>query len=165
MILGIIVGPRTSQTIALTASIVMGVPCYFSDGFSCFTMHCLPTTIKSKCFLNWKTRTPQRSCKRTSSRSRICSGSKRKEKRQIGRYQSSHQMGAERLAKLGFNIGTSFLERLNLTIRQSLAPFVKLASAKKRAFFFFIFYNFARPHMISEKKYRIPMNDFTSWDN
>ena len=40
LIFGIIVGPRTSgialSLIALTASIVMGVPCYFSDGFSCY---------------------------------------------------------------------------------------------------------------------------------
>ncbi len=39
LILGIIVGPRISETalslIALTAGIVMGVPCYFSGGFSC----------------------------------------------------------------------------------------------------------------------------------
>ena len=40
LILGIIVGPRKSETafslIALTASIVLGVPCYFSDGFNCY---------------------------------------------------------------------------------------------------------------------------------
>jgi len=63
--------------------------------------------------------------------------------------------GAERLAQLGLKIGTSFLERLNLTIRQSLAPLKRKTlgysktreNLKKQVIFFQVFYNFARPHM------------------
>ncbi|MBF0204953.1 MAG: hypothetical protein HQK67_11770 [Desulfamplus sp.] len=63
--------------------------------------------------------------------------------------------GVERLAELGLKIGTSFLERLNLTIRQSLAPLKRKTlgyskdreNLKKQTIFFQAFYNFARPHM------------------
>jgi hypothetical protein len=67
---------------------------------------------------------------------------------------------AERLAKFGINIGTSFLERLNLTIRQCLAPLrrktlgysKKRENLKKQTVFFQAFYNFARPHMSLREK-------------
>ena len=40
LIFDMIVGPRTFETIlslvALTAGIALGVPCFFSDGFSCY---------------------------------------------------------------------------------------------------------------------------------
>ena len=40
LILAMVVGPRTFETalalIAMTAGIVLGVPCFFSDGFSCY---------------------------------------------------------------------------------------------------------------------------------
>ena len=40
LILAMVVGPRTFETalqlIQMTASIVLGVPCFFSDGFSCY---------------------------------------------------------------------------------------------------------------------------------
>jgi len=46
LILGIVVGPRTYQTalllIQITAMILTGIPCFFSDGFSCY----LPALIE-----------------------------------------------------------------------------------------------------------------------
>jgi len=75
LILGIIVGPRTAETalslIALTAGIVMGVPCFFSDGFSCYYNALLEHYHQLKVFLRigkpgrpkqlqkkWRPRTP-----------------------------------------------------------------------------------------------------------
>ncbi len=63
--------------------------------------------------------------------------------------------GAERFVKSGLKISTTLLERLNLTIRQSLAPLWRKTlsfskdreNLKKQVVFFQAFYNFARPHM------------------
>ena len=84
-------------------------------------------------------------------------------KRQKGRIVSiCHKviLGAERLAQLGLKISTTLLERLNLTIRQSLAPLARktLAFSKEREnlskqiTFFQAFYNFVRPHMSLREK-------------
>ncbi len=55
---------------------------------------------------------------------------------------------------LAFSISTSLIERLNLTLRQALAPLTRKSLAfckdrdqmKKRVVLFHAFYNFARPH-------------------
>jgi len=63
--------------------------------------------------------------------------------------------GAQRLAQLGLTISTSLLERLNLTLRQHLAPLGRKSwsfckerqQLRRRVLFFQAFYNFARPHL------------------
>ena len=63
--------------------------------------------------------------------------------------------GAGRLEELGLSISTSLLERLNLTLRQALAPLVRKSwsfckdrtQMRRRVVLFQAFYNFARPHM------------------
>ncbi len=68
--------------------------------------------------------------------------------------------GAERLVSLGLEISTSLIERLNLTVRQSLAPLVRKTlsfswqreNLVRQAVLFQAFYNFARPHMSLREK-------------
>ena len=63
--------------------------------------------------------------------------------------------GAKRFEELGLSISTSLLERLNLTLRQALAPLVRKSGnfckdrtqMRRRVVLFQAFYNFARPHM------------------
>jgi hypothetical protein len=63
--------------------------------------------------------------------------------------------GAQRLKALGLSISTSLIERLNLTMRQALAPLTRKTLSfckdrdqmRRRVCFFQTFYNFARPHM------------------
>lgn len=160
LILGIIVGPRTSKTalslIALTAGIVMGVPCYFSDGFSCYYNALLEYYHQLKVFpKTGKQGRPKDPVKEPHPDLVYAQVIKEKKKGRLIGITHRIRCGAERLAKLGFNIGTSFLERLNLTIRQSLAPLgrktlsfsKKRENLKKQTIFFQVFYNFARPHM------------------
>ena len=64
-------------------------------------------------------------------------------------------LGAERLAHLGYTISTALIERVNLTLRQALAPLARKTSSfckdrerlRQRVIFFQAFYNAARPHM------------------
>ena len=160
LILGIVVGPRKSETalslIALTASIVLGVPCYFSDGFSCYYNALLEHYHQLKIFpKTGKRGRPKEPVKEPHPELVYAQVVKEKKKGRLVGISHRIRCGAEKLSKLGFNIGTSFLERLNLTIRQSLAPFgrktlsfsKKKDNLKKQTIFFQTFYNFARPHM------------------
>ena len=64
-------------------------------------------------------------------------------------------LGAARLTHLGYTISTALVERVNLTLRQALAPLVRKTSSfckdrerlRQRVVFFQAFYNVARPHM------------------
>jgi IS1 family transposase/transposase-like protein len=165
LILGIIVGPRTFETalslIALTASIVMGVPCYFSDGFSCYYNALLTFYHQIKVFpRTGKPGRPKDPVKEPHPDLVYAQVVKEKKKGRLVGISHRIRCGAKRLANLGFNIGTSFLERLNLTIRQSLAPFgrktlsfsKKKENLEKQIIFFQAFYNFARPHMSLREK-------------
>lgn len=52
LILATFVGPRTLQSalqlIEMTAAVVLGVPCFFSDGFSCYLSALIETYIRSR---------------------------------------------------------------------------------------------------------------------
>lgn len=160
LILAAIVGPRTRQTamhlIAITASVVVGVPCFFSDGFSCYLQALIEQYHTIKVFeKTGKPGRPRNPIKEPLPG--LVYGQVVKEKTNGRLVKISHKviLGAERLAALGLHIGTSLLERLNLTFRQSLAPLVRktLGFSKKRdnlqaqVTFFQVFYNLARPHM------------------
>ena len=64
-------------------------------------------------------------------------------------------LGAERLTHLGLTVSTALVERVNLTLRQALAPLVRKTPSfckdrerlRQRVIFFQAFYNVARPHM------------------
>ncbi|WDN89891.1 hypothetical protein BuS5_02859 [Desulfosarcina sp. BuS5] len=130
LILAMVVGPKTFETalslIAMTAGIVLGVPCFFSDGFSCYFNALLEYYHEIKIFPKTGQRgRPKEPVKKP--HSELVYGQMVKEKKNGKLLKITYRIrcGAERLAKLGFKIGTSFLERLNLTIRQSLSSETK----------------------------------------
>jgi IS1 family transposase/transposase-like protein len=160
LILAAFVGPRTCESalhlIQMTAAVVLGIPCFFSDGFSSYLSALIEVYHTLKTF------------PRTGKRGRpthpvqephpaLVYGQMIKKKRQ-GRLQELVYRvccGAERLAELGLSISTRLMERLNLTLRHALAPLVRKSQCfckdrthmRRRVTFFQAFYNVARPHM------------------
>lgn len=166
LMLAVVVGPRcyesALQLIRLTAAVIVGIPCFFSDGFSSY----LPALIEVYHTLKAFPRTgkpgrPKNPVKEA--HPDLVYAQVIKQKAQ-GRLQSVTQRvicGAERLTTLGYAISTSLLERLNLTVRQSLAPLARKSLSfckareqlSRRVVFFQAFYNFARPH----QSLRVPL--------
>ena len=160
LILATFVGPRTFesalQLIQMTAAVVLGVPCFFSDGFSCYLSALIEVYHTLKTFpRTGKPGRPKDPVKEP--HPDLVYGQLIKKKRQ-GRLQELVYRvccGAERLAELGLSISTSLIERLNLTLRHALAPLVRKSQCfckdrtrmRQRVTFFQAFYNFARPHM------------------
>jgi IS1 family transposase/transposase-like protein len=160
LILAACVGPRTFdralQLIQMTAAVVLGVPCFFSDGFSCYlsalmeVYHTLQTFPRTG-----KPGRPKQPIKEP--HPDLVYGQVIKKKRK-GRLQALVYRvccGAKRLEELGLSISTSLIERLNLTLRHALAPLVRKSwsfckdrtQMRRRVVLFQAFYNFARPHM------------------
>jgi IS1 family transposase len=160
LILAACVGPRTFesawQLIQMTAAVVLGVRCFFSDGFSCYLSALIEVYHTLKTFpRTGKPGRPKQPVKEP--HADLVYGQMIKKKRQ-GRLQEVVYRvccGAERLAELGLSISTSLIERLNLTLRHALAPLVRKSQCfckdrtqmKRRVVLFQAFYNFARPHM------------------
>jgi IS1 family transposase/transposase-like protein len=160
LILAAFVGPRTFasalQLIQMTAAVVLGVPCFFSDGFSCYLSALIEVYHSLKTFpRTGKQGRPKQPVKEP--HPDLVYGQVVKKKRQ-GRLQELVYhvcCGAKRLEELGLSISTSLLERLNLTLRHALAPLVRKSwsfckdrtQMRRRVVFFQAFYNFARPHM------------------
>ena len=130
LMLAAVVGPRTMETanavIEVTKARVRGVPACFSDGFTCY----LAALIASFHTITTFARTGKRGRPRKPVKAphpALVDGQLIKEKQQ-GRLKtitSRVVLGAERLAQLGLTISTALIERLNLTMRQALAPLVR----------------------------------------
>jgi IS1 family transposase len=160
LILAAFVGPRTFASalplIQMTAAVVFGVPCFFSDGFRCYLSALLEVYHTLKTFpRTGKPGRPKQPILEL--HPDLVYGQGIKKKRQ-GRLQALVYRvccGAERLEKLGLAISTSLLERLNLTLRHALAPLVRKSwsfckdrpQMRRRVVLFQACYNFARPHM------------------
>lgn len=173
LLLATYVGPRVYESalelIKMTAAIVCGVPCFFSDGFSCY----LPALIAVYHQIKEFPRTGKRGRPRQpilEPHPELVYAQIVKEKKQ-GRLKSLTTRiccGAERLAQLGLKISTSLIERVNLTFRQALAPLARKSLSfckdrvqmRRRVIFFQVFYNFARPH----QSLRLPLPEPTSPD-
>jgi IS1 family transposase/transposase-like protein len=168
LILAAFVGPRTFasalQLIQMTAAVVLGVPCFFSDGFSCYLSALIEVYHTLKTFPHTgKPGRPQQPVKEPLPD--LVYGQVVKKKRQ-GRLQElvyRVRCGAKRLEELGLSISTSLIERLNLTLRHALAPLVRKSwsfckdrsQMRRRVVFLQAFYNFARPH----RSLRVPLPD------
>jgi IS1 family transposase len=160
LILAAFVGPRTFdsalQLIQMTAAVVLGVPCFFSDGFSCYlsallavyhTLKTLPRTGKPG--------RPKQPIKEPHPALVYGQVIKKKRKGRLQELVSRVCCGPKRLEELGLSISTSLIERLNLTLRHALAPLVRKSwsfckdrtQMRRRVVLFQAFYNFARPHM------------------
>ena len=140
----------------MTAAVVLGVPCFFSDGFSCYLTALIEVYHTLKTFpRTGKPGRPKQPVKEP--HPDLVYGQVVKKKHQ-GRLQElvyRVRCGAKRFEELGLSISTSLLERLNLTLRQALAPLVRKSGSfckdrtqmKRRVVLFQAFYHFARPHM------------------
>jgi IS1 family transposase len=168
LILAAFVGPRTSESaltlIRRTAEVVTGIPCFFSDGFSCYLSALVAVYHQVKTFA------------RTGKRGRpkdpviephpdlvYAQVVKEKKKGRLVSLTERVLCGADRLKELAFSISTSLIERLNLTLRNALAPLTRknlgfckdLTHMRRRVVFFQVFYNFARPH----QSLRLPISE------
>ena len=166
LILTTFVGPRTSESalslIQKTAEVVKGVPCFFSDGFSAYLLALIAVYHHIITFSHTgKKGRPKDPV--TVPHPDLVYGQIIKEKKG-GRLKALKKRvlcGAERLKELGLKISTSLIERLNLTLRQSLAPLVRKSLGfcknrelmRRRVTFFQAFYNFSRPH----QSLRVPL--------
>ena len=160
LILSAYVGPRTYESalklIEMTAQVVKGVPCFFSDGFSCYLTALIAFYHSIKIF--------KRTGKRGRPRNPIIKPHKDLVYAQVVKVKNHGRLkeiqervlcGARRLKQLGLSISTSLIERVNLTFRQALAPLARKSYSfckdreqmRNRILFFQTFYNFARPHM------------------
>ena len=161
LILGTVVGPRTYETalllIQITAMIVIGVPCFFSDGFGCYLPALIECYHKIKSFpKTGKQGRPKNPVKEV--HPDLVYGQVVKERKggKIVNITYRIKCGAKRLAKLGLKISTTLLERVNLTLRQSLAPLgrktlsfsKKRENLKKQTIFRPSFTNLFAPHLI-----------------
>jgi IS1 family transposase/transposase-like protein len=167
LILTTVVGPRTYETalslIKIIASIVVGIPCFFSDGFSCYLKALIEVYHTIKEFpltgLPGRPKNPIKEPHPDLAYAQVV------KKRKGGRIiDVIHRVicGGRKIKELGLNISTTLLERLNLTFRQSLSPLVrktlgfskKVSHLQMQADFFQVYYNFARPHL----SLRIPLD-------
>ena len=168
LILAAFVGPRTSesavQLIQMTAAMVLGVPCFFSDGFSCYLAALIEVYHTLKTFpRTGKPGRPKQPLKEPHPELVYGQVIKKTQKGRLQELVYRVRCGAKRLEDLGLSISTSLLERLNLTLRHALAPLVRKSASfckdrtqmRRRVVFFRAFYNFARPHM----SLRLPLPD------
>ena len=160
LILAAFVGPRTFdsalQLIEMTAAVVLGVPCFFSDGFSGYlsalmeVYHTLQTFPRTG-----KPGRPKQPVKEPHPDLVYGQVVKQKQKGRLQALVSRVRCGANRLESLALSISTSVIERLNLTLRHALAPLVRKSwsfcknrtQMRRRVVLFQAFYNFVRPHM------------------
>jgi IS1 family transposase len=160
LMIAAIVGPRTLDTakevVAVTKARVTGIPVFFSDGFTCYLAALIAAFhVVTTC---------ARTGKRGRPRKPVCEPHpelvygqlvKQKKPGKVLTLSTRVVLGAERLAQLGFTISTAVVERVNLTLRQALAPLARKTSSfckdreslRQRVVFFQAFSNVARPHM------------------
>jgi transposase-like protein/IS1 family transposase len=159
-ILAAFVGPRTFdsawQLIQMTAAVVLGVPCFFSDGFSCSLSALIEVYHTFKTFpRTGKPGRPKQPVQEP--HPDLVSGQVIKKKRK-GRLQELVYRvccGSKRLEARGYSISTSLIARLNLTLRHALVPLVRKSwsfckdrtQMRRRVVLLQAFDTFARPHM------------------
>ena len=160
LMIAAVVGPRTLDTakevVAATKARVASIPAFFSDGFTCYLTALIAAFHVVTTFA--------RTGKRGRPRLPVCAphpdlvyGQLVKQKKQGKLLTLSTRivLGAERLTELGLTISTALVERVNLTLRQALAPLGRKTYSfckdrerlRQRVVFFQAFYNVARPHM------------------
>jgi len=160
LMIAAVVGPRTLDTakevVAATKARVAGIPAFFSDGFTCYLAALIAAFHVVTTFA--------RTGKRGRPRKPICEPHpdliygqlvKQKQHGKLLTLSTRVVLGAERLTHLGLTISTALVERVNLTLRQALAPLGRKTSSfckdrerlRQRVVVFQTFYNVARPHM------------------
>jgi hypothetical protein len=155
-----VVGPRTRDTakavVAATKARVAGMPAFFSDGFTCYLAALIAAFhVVTTCASTGKRGRPRQP--RCAPHPDLIYGPWVKQKKQgkLRTLSTRVVLGAERLSQRGFTISTALVERVNLTVRQALAPLTRKTSScckdrkrlRQRVVFCQAFYNVARPHM------------------
>ena len=98
----------------MTASIVLGVPCFFSDGFSCYLQALIECYHKIKVFAKTGKRgRPKNPVKEPHPDLVYGQVVKEREGGRIKRISHRIKCGAERFVQLGLKISTSLLELEN----------------------------------------------------
>ena len=160
LIIAAVVGPRTldmaKEVVAVTKARVAGIPAFFSDGFTCS----LAALIAAFHVVTTFARTGRRGRPRTplgAPHPDVVYGQLVTQKKQGTLLTLSPRvvLHAERLTSLGLTVSTALVERVNLTLRQALAPLVRKtpsfckdrARLRQRVVFFQAFDNVASPHM------------------
>src|SRR5262252_6665979 len=160
LMIAAVVGPRTldmaKEVVAVTKARGAGIPAFFSDGFTCY----LAALIAAFHVVTTFARTGKRGRPRKprcEPHPALVYGQLVKQKKQGKLLTLSTRvvLGADRLTQLGLTISTALVERVNLTLRQALAPLVRRTSSfckdrerlRQRVVLFQGFYNMARPHM------------------
>jgi IS1 family transposase len=160
LMIAAVVGPRTRDTakevVAVTKARVAGIPAFFSDGFTCYLAALIAAFHVVTTFA--------RTGKRGRPRKPVCEPHpalvygqlvKQTKRGKLLTLSTRVVLGAERLTQRGLTISTALVERVNLTLRQALAPLARKTSSfckdrermRQRVLFFQAFYNVARPHM------------------
>jgi IS1 family transposase len=160
LLLAAFVGPRTFdsalQLIKMTAAGVWGVPCFFSAGFRCYLSALLEVyhTLKT-CPRTGKPGRPKQPVQEP--HTDLVYEQVIQKKRQGRLQEVVHRVrcGSKRLEHLGLSISPSLIERLNLTLRHTLAPLVRTSWScctdrthmRRRVVLLQAVDNFARPPM------------------
>ena len=159
LMLAAFVGPRTSDSalplIHMTAAVGSGIPCFVSDGFSGSWAALVAVSHQITEFARTgkrgRPRTPVVEPHPDLVYAQIV---KQKTHGRLHTLTQRVRCGTARLAQLGLAISTSWIERLNVTLRPTLAPLVRKSGSvckdreqmRRRVVFFQAFYNGARPH-------------------
>ena len=162
-------GPRTLDTAqeggAVTKARVAGSPAFFSDGCTCSRAALLAACHGVTPFA--------RTGKRGRPRQPLCQPhpdlgygplGTQKPQGKLVTLSTRIVLGAERLTHLGCTISTAVVERVNLTLRQALAPLARQTSSvwkdreclRQRVVFFQAFSHVARPHMSLRQPVPLP---------
>ena len=160
LMIAAVVGPRTLDTakevVAVTKARVAGIPAFFSDGFTSYLAALIAAFHVVTTFVRTGTRGRPRK-PLWEPHPELVYGQLVKQKKQGKLLTLSTRvlLGAERLTQRGLTISTALVERVNLTLRQALAPLARKTYSfckdrermRQRVVFFQAFYNVARPHM------------------
>jgi IS1 family transposase/transposase-like protein len=159
LMLSCVVGPRTSESalalIRMTAQVVAGIPCFFSDGFSAYLPALMAVYHEIKAFAPTSRKgRPRKPTLEVHPYLVYAQVVKKTHKGKLVTLTERVVCGADRLKALGLRISTSLIERLNLTLRHALSPLTRKSlgfckdrkQMRRRMTFFQAFYNVARPH-------------------
>ena len=170
LMIAAVVGPRTLDTakevVAVTKARVAGIPACFSDGFTgdlaalIAAFHVVTTCAST----GQRGRPRQPVC---APHPDLVSAQLVQQKQQDTRLTRSTGvvLGAEHLTHLGLTISTALVERVNLTLRQALAPLARKTSSvcqdrermRQRVVCFPAFSHVVRPHMSVQRP--LPMRE------
>ncbi len=168
LILAACVGPRTCARalplIQMTAAAVLGVPCFGSAGCSCDLAALIAGSHTLKPFpRSGKPGRPKQPVKEPHPDVVYGQVVKKKPQGRLQELVSRVRCGAKRFEERGLSISPRVLERLNLALRQALAPLVRQSGSfckdrthmRRRVVLLQACYNFARPH----RSWRVPLSD------